>query len=413
MNKFDKVTLSNGIRLIIRKNPNTPRIAIHFYIDAGIKCESLAGVANLAGRLLMQGTKTRTAQELANELDLNAIELDVDTRQDYTKIKAISLNEDFDKALDILADVIKNSTFADFEKELRKYKGEIDVELDSPKAKTMDNLVKNVYPDHPYGNSIGKVLEALPKITPEAVKDHYYSTLVPEAISISIAGDIEKESIIKSFEAKFGDLKSDHKKCVTPPPASIPKNKTVKIVKDDAAQAQIVQGWLVPAISDEDCVKLHVLNTILGAGGLSSRLFLELRDKKGLAYHVRSTYESFKHSGIFYVYIGTAPHNINTAKEGFDYEIKRLQDEIVPEKELEEAKNNYLGKRSFFHETNSQQAYYLGYYDILGLGPEYDEKIPEMVKKVTAQDIKDLANKYFSGNSVISILAPQEALRAV
>ena len=258
-----------------------------------------------------------------------------------------------------------------------------------------------------------QILKDLPEIDADTVKDFYYSTLVPEGISISIVGDVDKDSIIKSFELKFGDLKSDNPKCVTLSAGDIPQNKTVTIAKDDAAQAQIIQGWIVSDIANEDCAKLSVLNTILGASGLSSRLFTELRDKKGLAYHVRSTYEPLKYSGIFSVYIGTAPNNIKTAKEGFDFEIKRLQDEPVSEKELEAAKSNHLGKRAFFHETNSQQAHYLGYYDILGLGPDYDEKIPEQIKKVTSQDIRDMANKCFSKNSVISILAPEKYLNNI
>jgi len=155
---------------------------------------------------------------------------------------------------------------------------------------------------------------------------------------------------------------------------------------------------------------MTVLNTILGASGLSSRLFVELRDKKGLAYHVRSTYEPLKYSGTFSVYIGTAPMNINASIQGFKTEIEKLQNTLVSEKELEDAKSNYLGKRAFFHETNSQQGHYLGYFEILGLGADYDNKIPEIIKKVTASDIREVANKYLSQNSIISILAPQKYL---
>lgn len=412
MNSFDTTILGNGIKLITRKNLHTPRTAINIFIDSGTKNESKAGIASLAGRLLLQGTEIRKAEELATELDSNAIEMNIDIKQDYIKLKMLFLNEDLEKAVDILSDTVKNSTFENFEKEVRKFKGEIDVELDSPKAKAVDNLVKNIYQNHPYGNTYTKVIEDLPLISAESVKNFYYDNLTPEKISIVVVGDIDKNNIIKIFEDKLGNIKPVKSEQKFPDSGKISKNKVVSISKNDAAQAQIIQGWIVPNISGKDYADLAILNVILGSSGLSSRLFLELRDKKGLAYNVRSSYEPFKYSGMFTVYIGTAPVNINTAVEGFNTEIKKLQEELVSDKELEDAKNNYLGKRAFYHETNAQQAHYLGLYDIMGLGADYDNKIPEKVAKVTAQSIREAANKYLSQNSVISLLAPEEYVKS-
>ena len=411
MSNFDISTLSNGIKIITRKNSRTPRTAINMFLDLGVKCEDKAGTASLTGRLLLQGTTTRNAEDIANELDNNAVELSVDTKQDYVKIKSVFLNEDFNKAVEILADITQNPTFEQLEREARKFKGEIEVDLDSPKTKASDNFVKNVYPDHPYGNTHTKILDDLPEITMDIVKNYYL--LCPETMNIVIVGDIDKEQIISKFEEKFGKINSKACKREIRRPSAITESKMVTISKDDAAQAQIIQGWTVPDITSEDGAALAILNTILGSSGLSSRLFVELRDKKGLAYNVRSTIEQMKLSGLFSVYIGTAPQNIKTCLEGFNVEIKKLQDELVPEKELEDAKSNYLGKRAFFHETNSQQAHYLGYYDIIGLGADFDDKVADKVEKVTAQDVKDVANKYLSGNSIISILAPEEFLKQI
>ncbi|MDD3013153.1 MAG: pitrilysin family protein, partial [Candidatus Gastranaerophilales bacterium] len=248
------------------------------------------------------------------------------------------------------------------------------------------------------------------EINMDLLKEFYYSALMPDAMTFAVVGDIDKDSIINTFESKFGSIKKDSRKCTVKIPNTIRENKTVLIKKADAAQAQIVKGWIVPDIASEDFASLAIFNTILGASGLSSRLFIELRDKKGLAYHVRSTFEPFKHSGTFSVYIGTAPVNINTALDGFNTEIKKLQEEFVSKKELEDARSNYLGKRAFYHETNAQQAHYLGYYDIIGLSADYDNIVPEKIKKVSEKDIREVANKYLSGNSVISILAPEEYL---
>lgn len=125
------------------------------------------------------------------------------------------------------------------------------------------------------------------------------------------------------------------------------ENSVVKIVKNDASQAQIIQGWHVPTIYSKDYASIMVMNTMLGSSGLSSRLFLELRDKKGLAYVVRSSYEIYDKAALFNVYIATEPKNIKTCLEGFKVELDKIKNIPVTQEELENAKNNLIGKRQF------------------------------------------------------------------
>ena len=411
MNSFNIDKLSNGIKVITRKNSNTPRISLNLFMTSGTKYENLAGTANLASRLLFQGTETKSAEDLANELDLNAIEMSIEAKQDYLRARALFLNEDIDEVLDIFEDILKYSTFKNSEKEARKFEGEIKLDLDSPKTQALDNLIRNIYPEHPYGYSHTKILEDLNNINIDSIKEFYIkNSFNPDKMVISVVGDIEHDQIMKALNNKFGSIERVSEEKIKKNISEIKENKTVIIAKDDSAQAQILQGWIAPSISEKDYPVIVLLNTILGAGGLSSRLFVELRDKKGLAYTVRSSYEPMQDSGLFTIYIGTAPENIKVCLEGFETEIKKLKDELVSEKELDDAKNNYLGKRAFFHETNSQQSYYLGFYEAMGLGSEFDDVIIEKIKKVTAQQIQEAANKYFSKNSVISILAPQKYL---
>ncbi len=411
MNPFTLDKLANGIKVITRKNPNTPRISLDLFMDSGAKNEKPAGTSSIAGRLLLQGTETRTAEDIAYELDSNAIEMNVEAKQDYLRTRALFLNEDFDTVFDILEDVIKYSTFKNIDKEIQKLEGEIKLDLDSPKTLASDNLIRNIYPDHPYGYTHTKTLEDLKKINIEIIKELYFNnSLNPDKMVFSVVGDVDHDRIMKVLNNKFGSLKSTGAEKFSKKIAEIKESKIVSIARDDAAQAQIIQGWLAPAISKSDYPVIILLNIILGASGLSSRLFVELRDKKGLAYTVRSGYEALHESGLFTIYIGTAPNNIKVCLEGFQAEIKKLQTELVPEKELSDAKNNYLGKRAFFHETNSQQAYYLGFYEIMGLSPQFDEEISNKIKNITSQELLEAANKYFSKNSVVSILAPQEYL---
>ena len=149
-----------------------------------------------------------------------------------------------------------------------------------------------------------------------------------------------------------------------------------------------------------------LINVILGASGLSSRLFLELREKKGLAYTVRTSYETHRKSAVFSIYIGTEPSNVKTSIAGFKEEIEKIKTIPVSETELKNAVNNLIGKQQFVTETNSQQANMMAYYSIMGKPFEYQKAVVEMLHKVTPNDILSCANKYFTDDYVLSIIKP-------
>ena len=149
-----------------------------------------------------------------------------------------------------------------------------------------------------------------------------------------------------------------------------------------------------------------LLNVILGASGLSSRLFLELREKKGLAYTVRTSYENHAKGAVFTIYIGTEPSNIQTSIEGFKVEIEKIKNELISEEELHNAKNNIIGKQQFVTETNSQQANLMAYYSISGKPYAYQQEVREALKRVTAEELKECANKYFTDDYVLAVLKP-------
>ena len=183
-------------------------------------------------------------------------------------------------------------------------------------------------------------------------------------------------------------------------------NEYAELIKDDAQQAQIIQGWQVASIDSEDYPKLMLLNVILGASGLSSRLFMELREKKGLAYTVRTSYDMHKKSSVFSIYIGTEPSNIKTSIDGFHEEIDKIKNIKISEEELHNAKNNLIGKQQFITETNSQQANSMTFYSIFGYKFGYQDELIEKIKKVTPDDIQECANKYFTDDYVIAVIKP-------
>jgi len=397
--------LKNNIKAVSKQNKNTPRIALSLNFTIN-EAEDIAGTYCLVSRLLLQGTKTRSSEQLSQELEENAIEFSCDMKQDYLRFRFVCLNEDFERAVELTADIIKNSTFEEFDKEKEKMNGEITAELDSAKTKALDNFYRNLYDGHFYGHTYTKILEAIDKITKADVENTYKSIVSTSKKVLSVVGDINSKDAQVVLDKYLGDVENSNPQEKSIKTPALNESKKVEIIKNDVQQAQIIQGWIFPTFDANDYPAIVLLNVILGAAGLSSRLFLELRDKKGLAYTVRSSYETYKTCATFSIYIATEPKNIEISLDGFKEEIDKFKQFPVDDIELNFAKNNVIGKQQFVTETNSQQANLLAYYGVMELGFDYQAKIIEKIKQVNAQQIQDCANKYFTENSVISVLKP-------
>ena len=397
--------LKNGIKSIYKKNENTPRIALSFNIAINSP-EKYAGTYSLMNRLLLQGTKKYSNIELAQILDENAIELNTEMKQDYLRFRFLCLNEDFNLAIETLNDIINNSTFEEFEKEKEKFRGELIADLDSARIKISDAFTKTIYENHYYGNSYTNILNEIDNITREDVINAYNEIIKTGQKSLAVVGSLDYENIIDQLQDTLGNLENSFTTESTIVKPELNQPKRTDVIQEDANQAQIYQGWIIPNYSSEDYATLCVINTILGASGLSSRLFLELRDKKGLAYTVRTSCEPKAKSAVFNIYIATEPKNIEVSLNGFKEEIDKIKNIPVDEKELTDAKNNIIGKQLFITETNSQQANMLAYYQVIGVGFGFQQELLNKIQKVTADDILRCANKYFNENNVVAILHP-------
>lgn len=394
--------LKNGIKACIKQNKNTPRVALTLNISINNE-EKYAGEYSLMNRLLLKGTSKYTSEELATILDENAIELFTEMKSDYLRFRFTCLNEDFEKALSLMSNIILESTFEEFDKEVSKLKGELLAELDSAKVKVSDLFTKTIYKNHYYRHSYTAILDDVDKIKKEDVISSYKKIIESGRKSVVLVGDIDENGLVEKY---LGILPSatDNQSNVTIPEKI--NKEYAEIIKSDANQAQILQGWRVATIEEKEYPVLMLLNIILGASGLSSRLFLELREKKGLAYTVRTSYETHLKSAVFSIYIGTEPGNIQTSIEGFKEEIEKIKNIPVGEEELRNAKNNLIGKQQFLSETNTQQANIMAYYSIMGKNYNYRENLIELIKQVTPEDILACAKKFFTEDYVLAVIKP-------
>lgn len=398
MREFD---LKNKIRACFKRNENTPRVALTLNFSIN-KPEKHAGEYTIMNRLLMKGTQKYSSEELSAILDENAIELSSEMKSDYLRFRFVCLNEDFELALSILEDIIKNSTFQEFEKERQMLKGELMAELDSAKVKVSDLFTKTIYKNHFYGHSYTAILEEIDNVTKEDVINSYQEILNNSKKTLAIVGDVD-ENLVEKYLSDIPNSKEAESEIPTPQEL---KQEYSEIIKKDANQAQILQGWHVATLGEDDYPAIMLLNVILGASGLSSRLFTELREKKGLAYTVRTAYETHRKSAVFSIYIGTEPSNIQTSIDGFKEEIEKIKKIPVSREELHNAKNNLIGKQQFISETNAQQANMMAYYSIMGKSFDYQKEIIEKLKLITSEQLQACANKYFTDEFVLSVLKP-------
>ena len=246
--------------------------------------------------------------------------------------------------------------------------------------------------------------KSIPNVTREDIKLYQASILNPENIVISVNGNVDKNKLINGFGNMFVDKKQGKFNYTK---YSIPKITAYsqKIKKIDKQQtAWVILGWQTDGVCNtKDYATLEVINTILGSG-MSSRLFRSVREQEGLAYQVGTSYKPNILAGAFNVYVGTNPNTLEKAKEKMLNEINKLKTQFVSDKELKEAKDRLLGEFVIALETNSDKATTIGWFEASGRGYDFIDKYTNLINSVTVSDIVEVANKYFKGNYVTSII---------
>lgn len=402
---INKHTCKNGVRIVFEHIPTVRSVAIGVWIHTGSRHENEKnnGISHFLEHMFFKGTTTRSAREIAESFDSIGGQVNAFTSKEYTCYYAKVLDEHAEYALEVLSDMFFNSTFVD--EELQKEKNvvyeEIKMYEDTPDDIVHDLLTKATYETHPLGYPILGTEDTLATFTGDTLRQYMKERYTPENVVVSIAGNVN-ESFMKTVEGYFGSYEGTTKREQIHSPIFHP-NKVSR--KKETEQAHLCLGYKGLNVGDDKVYSLIVLNNVLG-GSMSSRLFQEVREQRGLAYSVFSYHSSYEDSGMMTIYAGTGNQQLETLYETIQQTLDKLKDTGITEKELANSKEQLKGSLMLSLEsTNSRMSRNGKNEMLLGTHRSLDEMI-ESINSVTKEDVDDLIHQTFTEEFAVSLISP-------
>ncbi|MGK7944256.1 MAG: M16 family metallopeptidase [Microcystaceae cyanobacterium] len=404
-----RLILDNGITLIVNENPTTDLIAGRlFFKNAGSCWESLdqAGLSHLLATLLTKGTTHQTAVEIAETVESMGASLGADVTNDYFYLSLKSISADFSKLLALASDIVRSPLLPPHEISLEKELTQRNIrsQLEQPFNVAFSQLRSALYPDHPYGFSVLGTQETVANLSQEDLFNYHRTHFRPDHLIISLSGRITLEKAQEIVSSIFAPWEVPNTSFPTLELSTLSHQPSQQQTTQETQQSIVMLGYLSASVKDEDYPILKLLSTYLG-NGLSSRLFVELREKKGLAYDVSAFYPTRLDLAPFIMYMGTAPENTQVAIEGLQAEADRLCQQELSPIELKAAKNKLLGQYALGKQTNGEIAQLNGWYETLELGLDYDQIFQDAIAAITAEQIHAIAQKYLQ-SPYLSLVGP-------
>jgi len=342
-----ETTFDNGLRVVTQQVPGMHTVSIGVWVSNGARCEQSVeqGVAHFIEHLLFKGTKRRTARQITREIDSLGGILNAFTSYEYVCYYAKALAKTLPQVVDILSDMFLHSTFPadEIEKERKVVLQEIKMRDDAPEESIHDRLHQSFWKGHPLGHPILGTEETISNMSRDAILDfrsHWYR---PSEIIIAAAGGVEHQALVALLHESFSCLEPGESRRVVKPQTRLASGRVLELCERDLEQTLICLGTEGLPTNSPDRYSLMILNAILG-GGMSSRLFEEIREKRGLAYSVYSYVSSFADAGSMAIYAGSERERSCEAVKIILEEMARLRDELVPRDELEAAREQIKGK---------------------------------------------------------------------
>ena len=395
-----KFVLKNGLKVIIEKR-KSDSVSIEAMVGVGSNYENknISGISHFIEHTLFKGTKTKTAKQISSLIEDVGGRLNAYTSKERTAYHGKVPKQYLQVLLDVLSDMLQNPVFD--ENELKKEKNvvlsEAKIWKDQPRLNQWNLLEKILWKKHPAKNPIIGTVETIKKIKRSDILNYYKKYYIPNNITLTIVGDIE-DNVLELVKKKFENFKPDKLEI-----KKFEEEKNLEqrkiTAKKDTAHSYFVMGYLCPNRVDKDSYVLDIIQVILGNGS-SSRLFTEIREKKGLCYEIGASYEAEGNYGYFAIHLSTDKKNIPMAKEIIIKEVEKLKS--ITNQDLEKAKKSIEGQFLLEYEDTLKLADLICFWEKLKDYNLYKDYIKN-IKAVTKEDISKAVNKYLKNYVTVTI----------
>jgi zinc protease len=401
--------LPNGMVLLVAERRAVPIVTLSLLIQAGsmVDPSDKPGVANLVAQLLTQGTKTRTAPQISEAIEFIGGSLSVEAGQELTSISLAVLSKDLDAGLDLMADILINPVFNpdDVQRKIQEVVAGIKRDQDDPGTVSGQAFLALIYGTSPFGRPVEGTEASVPTITRDDLVRFHEAYFRPNKAILAAVGDVGGADLKQRLAARLGAWQPGGP-AVTPPPLPSPlTKKVVRTIQREVTQANINLGHLGITRDNPDYYAVQVMNYLLG-GGFNSYLIATIRDEKGWAYDVGSSFSPSKYAGEFNVSLQSKNEVADQAIEAAVAQIKRIRDQPVAEQDLKDAKAYLTGSFPLRLDTSQKIVGLLTSIEYYGLGLDYVDRYATVINAVTAADVQRVAKKYLDPDKyVLAVVA--------
>jgi predicted Zn-dependent peptidase len=394
-----ETTLDSGVRVVTEAVPSVRSIALGFWVRTGSRNETVeqAGISHFLEHLLFKGTDRFSSQEIDEIFDALGAEVNAGTGKETTSVYSRFLDRHLERAFDVLSDMVLHPAYPDIESERQVVIEEIAMYEDEPADKVHDVLAGAIFGDHPLGRPIIGRADVISSVPVPALAVYHDGRYVAANIVIAAAGNVDHERVVALAEQALADSAKPRAGDDGDRPEAAPEaiDPRLRFHEKETEQYHLCLGAPGIARADERRFTLRVLDTVLG-GSTSSRLFQEVRERRGLAYSVYSYASQYTDSGQVGLYVGTRPDNVHDAMGVIGTELRRLQEEAVSEEELERARENVKGRTVLSMESTLTRMNRLGSSVLMEVPLLTLDETLAAIDAVTLEDITRLSRELFA-----------------
>ncbi len=406
------LTLDNGLRLILREDPTTNVVAFQTFVGTGTAVETAvqAGISSFTNTLLLRGTDSRSEEEIFSVIENLGASLSQSQLPDMANIALVATADTWPEALPVYLEVLTRPAFApaEFERLQRETLRQIEAQVDDDWATVYAQLLRNLYGDDGYGHPNLGTMEAMSALTQADVEAFYARYYVPANMLITVVGNMDAELMAARLGTSLGQLDTDETPAVATVSRLLERAEPLTVTTERAGTGitWLAIGFPGPSIADPDYAAMKVLNSIIGSGS-SSRMYTIIRDQQGLAYSTGSFFPSRAGQSHLAVYAIVVPAAREAVVDDIRALLQDIRDNGITAEELALAIRREVGNFILGHETAADRAFDLGWYAMLGAGPDVATDYPARVRAVTVEDVQRVAVAYLD-SYVVSVLQPPQ-----